>query len=430
LLLSARYKLWLRQRAIAPLLAVFERPLFLLAGLWRRVLPATFVAVGGSVGKTTGKELIATVLAVKGRTYRSIANQNGGIVVPLNVLRVRPWHRFAVIESAIGIDDSTSERSWLIRPDIGVMLAVRRTHTDVYPTLEATAAEKVKLFDHLAPGGVGCLNGDDERVAQMAELVPGRVRMHGTTPGFDLWAEDVEAKFPQRLRFTARTVDESVPVQTQLAGAHWLSSVLAALAVGLEAGVSLADAARAIESVEPFRARMQPVRLPNGVVFLRDDYQASIDVSDAAFKVLEEAKATRKILVATDISDYDKSSQNRRKYLAAAAARVSDVAVFIGRKASYGVRRAVEAGMAEGAALAFDDLFAAADYLKGELRDGDLVLLKGRVTDHVSRLFYAQFAEVECRLKHCPKTMLCDECWELGVSEEASAMLAAAQQRR
>lgn len=419
------------------MLAVFKKPLFLLAGLWRRVLPATFVAVGGSVGKTTAKELIAAVLAAKGRTYRSIANQNAGIVVPLNVLRVRPWHRYAVIESSIGLDgstcgfdESTSGRSWLLRPDVGVMLAVRRTHTDLYPTLEATAAEKVKLFDHLAPGGVCCLNGDDERVAQMAELVRRRVRMHGTTPGFDVWAEDVEAKFPQRLRFTARTADESVSVQTQLAGAHWLSSVLAALSVGLEAGVPLADAARAIESVEPFRARMQPVRLPNGAVFLRDDYQSSIDVSDAAFKVLEEAEAARKILVATDISDYDKSTQNRRKYLAAAAARVSDVAVFIGQKADYGVRRAVEAGMAEGAALAFGDLFAAADYLKGELRDGDLVLLKGRVTDHVARLLYAQFAEVGCRLKRCPKTMLCDECWELGVSEEESAILATAQQRR
>jgi len=377
----------------------------------------TFVVVAGSVGKTTGKEMVASVLAQQGRTYTSIANQNAGFLVALNVLRVRPWHRFAVLEVSGGKVGTIGPQSKLVRPDIAVMLAVRRTHTDAYSTLEECAAEKAKLFDHLAPNGVGLLYADDERVAGMADGAQVKMERFGSSPDFELWADQVQAAWPGRLCFRAHADGGSAEISTQLVGRHWLPSALAALAVARCAGLSMEQAQEGIRSVEPFRGRMQPVQLPNSAVVLRDDYQASIDVTDAALATLGEAQARRRMLVISDISDTDLSTQKRRKYVADAAAPVCDALVMIGSKANYGIRRAVEAGMDPQCVFAFGTLREAADFLKRELGEGDLMLLKGRVSDHVARLFFHQFGTVGCWLETCPKTMLCDECWELGVSQ-------------
>jgi UDP-N-acetylmuramoyl-tripeptide--D-alanyl-D-alanine ligase len=414
--------MWLRQVLIGRVVHTFDRSLYWLASLWRRMMyKTTFVVVSGSVGKTTAKEMIAAVLSGRGRTYRSIANQNSGVLLPLNVLRVRPWHQFAVIEISTSVKGVMPRSARLLRPDIAIMLAVRRTHTDAYPTLDECAAEKAQLFDFLSERGIGLLNGDDERVARMAERVPGRVRFFGSSPESYVWARNVSSAWPDRLSFEAYSADESVPVSTQLVGKHWLPSVLATLAVGRCAGISLSAAAAVINRLEPFRGRMQPVRLPNSAVVLRDDYQSSIDVANAAFAALGEARASRRLLVMTDMSDFDKRTQYRLKHIAAAAAGAADMAVFIGSKSGYGARRAVETGMSPADVFAFDTLQGAADFLKDELRAGDLMLLKGRVSDHVARLFFHQFGTVECWKKTCSKTMLCDECWELGVTEEELA---------
>jgi UDP-N-acetylmuramoyl-tripeptide--D-alanyl-D-alanine ligase len=301
------------------------------------------------------------------------------------------------------------------------MLAVRRTHTDAYPTLEDCAAEKAQLFDHLSARGIGLLNGDDARVTQMAVRAPGRVRFFGSSPEFYVSASNVSSAWPDRLSFVAHNAGGCIPVSTQLVGGHWVSSVLAALAVGCCAGISLSSSAPVIRDVKAFRGRMQPVRLPNSAVVLRDDYQSSIDVAGAAFSALRDARASRRLLVITDVTDFDKRTQYRLKYIASAAAESSDMAVFIGSKGGYAGRRAVEAGMNPAHVFAFDTLRDAADFLKAELRSGDLMLLKGRVSDHVARLFFHQFGTVACWKKTCSKNMLCDECWELGVTKEEMA---------
>ena len=104
--------------------------------------------------------------------------------------------------------------------------------------------------------------------------------------------------------------------------------------------------------------------------------------------------------------------------LAAATAGWLDLLVLISREHKYGGRKAIEAGMPPDNVHGFASLRDAAGFLKTELRPGDLVLLKGRTTDHVARLFFAQVGSVSCWLEYCPKTMLCDGCWELGFRPE------------
>jgi UDP-N-acetylmuramoyl-tripeptide--D-alanyl-D-alanine ligase len=386
-----------------------------LAFVWRRLLVrTTFIAITGSLGKTTAKECLAAILAAGAPTVKTHQNRNGGAGLCLTILRVRPWHRFAVLEVAGAAPDMMRRAAWLVRPDVAIVLSVLRTHTTVFRSLEQHAAEKARLVEALGPHGLAVLNGDDPHVAAMADRARCRIRFFGTSPALHLWADDVAARWPGRLCFRAHAGAEVEAVMTQLVGAHWLPAVLATLTTAGECGVDLRDAAKALYGVEPIPGRLRPLRLPGGGIVLRDDYNASVDALAAALRVLEEARVARRVLVVTDFSDFGTNRKNRLRHLAAQAARVAEVVVFAGENAAYGRRRAIDAGVLPGDAHDFASLEAAARFLVGELRPHDLVLLKGRTTDHAARIFFAQLGHVGCWKVKCPKRMLCDSCWRIG----------------
>lgn len=384
------------------------------AFVWRRLLlRTTFIAITGSLGKTTAKECLATILGARFSTVKSDANRNSGLGVCMSVLRVRPWHRVAVLEVAGAAPRQLMRSARLVRPDVAIVLNVLRTHTTAFATLAEHAAEKLRLLESLRPGGLAILHGDDPLVAAMPTPPEVRVRYFGTSAAYDLWADQASSRWPARLSFRVHRGTDSALVETQLVGTHWLPSVLAALAAADSCGMSLHEAAAAARRAVPFPARLEPVRLPSGATVLRDDYNAAVDTLEAARRVLEEAQAPRRLFVVNDFSDLGKNRKHRLRRLAVEAARCSEVALFIGENAAYGRRRAIDAGMSPDSAHDFPSLAAAARFLASELRSGDLMLLKGRTTDHAARVLFAQLGEVGCWKAYCRKTTLCDNCWEL-----------------
>ena len=414
-----RLEYWIRQEVLGPVVQWLSPVLHVLAFLWRRMLfRTTFIAVTGSLGKTTTKECLALLLESVGRTYRTYRNQNGPQMVALNILRVRPWHRYAVLEVAGAAPGMMRRSARLLRPDVAVILNVLRTHTTVFPDSERHAAEKALLLRALKRSGVAILNRDDPLVVSMARHTDARVCFFGTTPEASYWADRVSAKWPSRLDFVLHRGAGSHVIETQLVGAQWLHAAVAATATADVLGVSPPDAARILRSAQPFPGRLQPVRVPNGAIILRDDYNASIDTIEASLRVLQEASAGRRLLVITDLSDFGRNRKQRLKYLASRCPQVAEVAVFIGELAEYGRRRAIEAGLRAENVHAFPSLWPAAEFLREELKSGDLMLLKGRTTDHAARIFFAQLGPVGCWKAYCPKTMLCDICWELEITPE------------
>jgi UDP-N-acetylmuramoyl-tripeptide--D-alanyl-D-alanine ligase len=409
------FELWLRQVALAPLVRAARPLLYRAAFLWRRMLVrTTFVAVTGSLGKTTATRLLAGILSTRGRTFHTIGTQNSGSMVVLNILRVRPWHRYAVIEVGIDKPGAMDAPARAVRPDVAVVLGVAEVHTTGFENREAYAEEKAKLLCALAPGGVAVLNGADPRVAAMAGRTEKRTCLFGDRAGFDVWGEVLEGRWPDRLSCRVHRGTESVEIRTMLLGSHWVGALTAATATAAELGIPIARAAARLGQVPPHTARMEPVQLPNGVVMIRDDYSNTVGGWEASLEFLREARAGRRVLAVTDISDAGVNRRHRLRNLASAVAGWLDLLVLVGAENRYGVRKAMEAGMAAGQAHGFDSLRGAAEFLKTELRAGDLVLLKGRSTDHAARLFYAQSGSLGCWDDYCRKTMLCDECWELG----------------
>ena len=390
-------------------------PFWALAFLWRRLLfRTTFIAVTGSFGKTTTKDCLEAILSSVAPTIATIGNDNGRVGIRRTILRVRPWHRFAIVETGTDRKGGLIRASLLVRPDIAVILCVGRAHSDAFRTPEEVAHEKGQLLRFLRRNGTAVLNGDDTLVAAMRERSPGKVVTFGRTSGCDVVMETANSIWPDRLRMTISAAGETESVETQLVGTHWANAVLGATAVAKVCGVALKQTRVALSQVTPYSGRMQPERLPNGAVLLRDEHNGSIDSFEKAIEVLRTAKAERRILVMADCSDFRKKPRDRQKYFGRVASQVAEMAVFIGDRSTYAVRAAVEAGMDRSSVHSCFTLEDAADLLRRQLRNGDLVLLRGRALDHLTRIYFRLLGDVACTRPSCRKTCLCDVCEELG----------------
>ena len=172
-----------------------------------------------------------------------------------------------------------------------------------------------------------------------------------------------------------------------------------------------AQAAAAVADIEPYTARMQPAELPGGAVLLRDEYNGSIDSFEAAMEVLSQAEAKRRLLIISDCSDCKLKPRDRIRRYARQASQCGAEVVVIGERVPDGAQ----------GFLRFED---AAEFLRRELRAGDLALLRGRTCDHLSRLYFALLGEVDCHVPTCDRRRPCDECARLGFTPAAGSVCA------
>ncbi|HKZ05041.1 MAG TPA: aminoacyl-tRNA hydrolase [Methylomirabilota bacterium] len=389
-----------------------------------RLGSVTFIGVTGSSGKTTAKDLIAKVLSLHspGRKTGGSANELHDVARAIRL--IRPEHRFLVAEVGAPAPGVIDRCLALLRPRVGVVTNIGTDHISAYGSAEGIAAEKRKLVQALPPDGIAVLNADDPRVRAMAEGFQGRVISYGLDPSADLRAEDVTSVWPSRLSFTLVHAHRRITVETQLCGRHWVSSVLAALAVGLALGVPLEEGARALAHAAPFEGRMSPVSIAGEVTFIRDDWKASIHTIPPALDFMKEAVAPRKIVVIGTIADTTGDAGAVYVTMARRAAEAADIVCFVGPRSTAALRAKRAAG--DDRIRAFASTKAASDFLGEVLRPGDLVLLKGSNTaDHLCRILLVRVRRVRCWRDDCKRVRFCDTC-ELIEVDSASVPSAAA----
>jgi UDP-N-acetylmuramoyl-tripeptide--D-alanyl-D-alanine ligase len=355
-----------------------------LAARWRADLPDLLVVgVTGSVGKTSTKETIASVLGRWKPTYRSAGNLNSEIGLPLSLLDITPEHGAAVLEMggayAFGEIRLLAE---IAQPRIGVVTNVHPVHLERMGTIEAIAETKSELVEAIPEDGWAVLNGDDKRVRAMAERCRGRVLLYGLDPDNDVRATEVESQGLEGTAFWLHVGDESNRVKVPLIGGHAVELALAAIAVGHAVGMDLADMLHGL--AEPgVQVRLLIVSGPNGSQMIDDTYNASTPSVMSALGLLEAMNPARAIAVLGDMRELGEVSEREHVAVGRRAGEVADLVVTFGEMARTMAREAAttdgrfDVGPPAVTSFAFEQREDLIQYLLRELREGDVVLLKG-----------------------------------------------------
>ena len=260
----ARWAIWTLSRFIRALGPLYRVPLISAARCWRLVLwRTTFVAITGSVGKTTAKEALARGLAAASPTMKSPGTVNVLASLSKTILRVRPWHRYAVLEVGTGGPGAIGPATRLVRPQVAVVTCVERQHLLGFRNLEEIAVEKATLLEGLQFGGIAVLNRDDPRVAAMEPPAGRSTLWFGRGEACDCRVISSDARWPERLTVRLQYAGEKMTVETGLLGSHWERSIAAAVAAGIACGLAPSEISAGISGLEPTLGRMQPIDLGN-----------------------------------------------------------------------------------------------------------------------------------------------------------------------
>lgn len=340
------------------------------------------IAITGSAGKTTAKELTAHVLEASGRkVLRNIKNYNNGLGHPLTVLNLAkdPSYDLAVLE--MGMSTPLKEIARLCRitpPDVAVELNVLPVHIEHLGSIEAIAAAKVELVEGMKSGGVAVLNADDARVAGMANKSRGSVLTYGIDNAADVSASNIRTGGFGTTSFLLRTPAGSSAVNFPLNGKHNILNALAAASVGHNFGMKPEAIADALASVSAPPQRGEILRFAAGFTVINDSYNSNPDalLSMVDTLVSGSAEGQRKIVVAGEMLELGENAAQIHRQTGEAIAKM-DVDVIIGVR-GFGrdlATGAVDAGFAD--ARFADDSEMAGEMVVDTIKAGDVVLVKG-----------------------------------------------------
>jgi UDP-N-acetylmuramoyl-tripeptide--D-alanyl-D-alanine ligase len=354
------------------------RALGLLAAFHRGRFTGPLVAVTGSNGKTTTKELIAGALATRHSVLRSVASFNNQWGLPLTLLGIRAEHDAVVVEMGTNQPGEIATLAAIARPTIGVVTTVAAVHTEFLGSIEGVREEKAALVRAIPAPGTVVLNADDPRVLGMAREATARVVTYGTTARADVRAVGpvVDREADEGLAFTIEASGRREPVALALAGRHNVGNALAAAAAGLAAGLDLADVARGLAAVRPVKGRCV-WRRAGRVRILDDTYNANPVATRAALEtVAAQRGGGRLVVVLGDMLELgDVAEEAHREIGRAVAAIAPSEFVGVGRHMAQAVAAARAAGLAATAHFTtFEDTVA---YLLKRVTAGDVVLVKG-----------------------------------------------------
>jgi UDP-N-acetylmuramoyl-tripeptide--D-alanyl-D-alanine ligase len=403
-------RLELQRRSMTRLLpGLYPMARFYRATVLRRV---RMINVVGSVGKTTTTRAIAAVLDLP---VRRQALFNAGSATPMAralLTTVRPWHRRAVFEAAIGGFGEMSRIAALARPDVVVVTAIARDHWKSFKTLEATRNEKAEILRGLSPKGIAVMNADDPNVRWMATQTRARVVFIGQASDAEVRVSNIEYNWPNGMRFAVSVNGVERSVETRLIGRHMIFPALAAITVAYLEGVSLDTAIARVAAFMPTPGRMQLMALPRGAFLIRDDFKSSQDPVEAALETLREVPARRRIAVMGELAE--STGNDNYRDMGARVAAVADRAIFVGNGKNVKLYRtgALAAGMDIDRIEIARTAHEATQLLRDSLDEGDVVLTNGRWQQALARVGLALTGrDVKCRADPCPfKQMLCDFC--------------------
>lgn len=351
-----------------------------------RAVKPRIVAITGSYGKTTTKELVATVLESHYRVLKTPRSFN----TPLGITRtiredMRDDHEIFVVEMGAYEPGNIRELCRFVGPpEVSAITGINEQHLERMGSIENTIRTKYEIVEETRPGGTAVFNIDNAYCEALANkttyVTVVRAGANEHDPPSDLRVSNVSLT-PKLMRFDVSDGEQSATVRTRLLGRHLLPNLLIALAIGRAFGVELKTAAARLATAQPVEHRLV-VTERAGLTVIDDAYSSNVDGAHAALELLAELPAERRFLVTPGIVELGPVEAERNRELGAHAAKVCDVILAAGQTPGRWVREgALAAGMAESCAIACANLAEAQAWLRDHARPGDAVLFENDLPD-------------------------------------------------
>ncbi len=356
-----------------------------LAAFWRKKFNPRIIGVTGSVGKSTTKELLWTVLSTRFNTLKNEGNLNNEIGLPLTLLELNPTYEYVVLEMGMYDIGEIVLLCNIARPHVGVITNVGPTHLERLGTIERIAQAKAELVQALpeasedgAEGGVAILNYDDPLVLPMASQTRARVVTYGLSPEADLWAGDITSAGLEGVRFVFHYQGETIHARVPLLGRHSVHTALRAALAGLVEGLAWEEIIAGLQSL-PGTAQLRLVAVPgpNNSTLLDDTYNASPASTIAALNLLDDLTAAKKIAVLGDMLELGSFEEEGHRKVGCRAADIVDLLIVIGSRARFIADEAQACGLEPSLILELKNNQAAIACLEKILGPEDVVLVKG-----------------------------------------------------
>lgn len=338
----------------------------------KRGVPA--VAVTGSVGKTTTKDMIHSVVSQKYNTLKTLANYNNDIGLPWTIFRLEDNHEAAVLEMGMNHFGEIDYLASIGNPKIAVITNIGESHIENLGSREGIFKAKMEIAGRFTKDNTLIVNGDDDFLSKVTDKDCKVVRYGITNPENDVYAKDIVNNGLSGTSFTAVAEGREYRADIKVPGVHNVYNALAAICVGLEMNIPMEKILFGIENFELTAERLE-VEEYKGITVINDCYNASPDSIKAALGVLRDTKAERRVAVLGDVLEMGDYAPEAHYKLAEAVRDANvDMLVTAGENMKHLARGAKEKGIKE--IHAFDKTLEVCNFVKEAVRNGDAVLIK------------------------------------------------------
>lgn len=354
-----------------------------LAHLWRGRHPVPLIAISGSCGKTTTKEMIASILRLSHVILQTEGNLNNLIGLPLTLFRLNNLHKMAVVELGISRPGEMRRLVEICQPDIGVLTNIGEAHLATLGDVRGVASGKGELFQGLKGDGVAVVNRDDPWVVKMAEGIKARRVTYSLREKADVYMRDYSQEGPDRLRATFISGGKATTFVFKGCGIYSLYNCAAAIATTLPLGVGRNEIKEGLSRFRPLYGRTEVIRL-NNLTFINDTYNANPTSTEASLRALAsmgtdlKSVPTRRIAVLGDMLELGEMSLDAHRRIGGLCHNLGiDILFLIGDFKSDVAQGAIEAGMGNGCIHLCNSRREITTLLADTLKEGDVVLVKG-----------------------------------------------------
>ncbi|HHV98112.1 MAG TPA: UDP-N-acetylmuramoyl-tripeptide--D-alanyl-D-alanine ligase [Clostridiaceae bacterium] len=348
-----------------------------LASFYRKKFNIPVVGITGSVGKTSTKEMVAAVLSQQYRVMKTEGNFNNEIGLPLTMFSLDKSHQCAVIEMGMSGFGEISRLSRISQPDIAIITNIGLSHIEKLGSRQNILKAKMEILDGLSRNGVVILNGDDQLLSGMRNLLPYKTIFYGLEDDADYQAFDIKTAGEQGTYFKIEINNKTYEVHIPVPGIHNVHNALAAIAAGIELKVPVEKIIKGIGEYTPAKMRLNILSF-NGIKIINDTYNASPQSMEAALGVLKDIEGNRKIAVLGDMLEMgswaDKAHKDVGKFAFESGV---ELLITVGENGRNIARGALDSGMNPEKVHQCETNEEIVNLLEGLMTNGDVILVKG-----------------------------------------------------